>query len=76
MLPKHERAASTKPMAHLQRPETLIAPNQQCCSMKGHLLPYVDINPHKTGPKWPAYIGLVIIIIITAAIVALALIRH
>ncbi|WP_286198864.1 hypothetical protein [Arthrobacter sp. StoSoilB22] len=44
--------------------------------MKGHLLPYVDINPHKTGPKWPAYIGLVIIIIITAAIVALALIRH
>lgn len=39
-------------------------------------MPYVDINPHKSKPKWPAYIGLAAIMIITAAVVAYALVSR
>ena len=42
----------------------------------GKLLPYVDINPHKTGPKWPAYVGLAVLLVATIAVVALALTTH
>lgn len=42
----------------------------------GDLLPYVDINPHKTGPKWPAYVGVAILLVATVAMVILALATH
>ena len=43
--------------------------------MKGHenLLPYVDINPNKSGPKWPAYVGIAILFVVTIVIVTFAL---
>jgi len=43
---------------------------------KRNLLPYVDINPHKTGPKWPAYLGIAILFVATIAVVILALTNH
>lgn len=36
-------------------------------------MPYFDINPHRSRPKWPAYVGLAVLAIATAAIVVLAL---
>lgn len=36
-------------------------------------MPYLDINPHRSRPKWPAYVGLVVLAVATAAIVVLAL---
>ena len=36
-------------------------------------LPYVDINPHKTGPKWPIYVAIAVLLIATIALVTLAL---
>ncbi|AOY70080.1 hypothetical protein ARZXY2_514 [Arthrobacter sp. ZXY-2] len=39
-------------------------------------MPYVDINPHKTGPKWPAYVGLSILLIVTIAVVTYVLTAH
>jgi hypothetical protein len=38
-------------------------------------MPYIDINPHKVRPKWPAYTVLVILLILTAGVVAAALTR-
>lgn len=63
--------------AHQRRPvKTLsITPG---VLLKGHenLLPYIDINPHKTGPKWPAYLGFAVLVAATIAIVTLALTSH
>ena len=36
-------------------------------------MPYVDINPHKGRPKWQAYAILVVLVVLTAAVVAAAL---
>lgn len=38
--------------------------------VKGKYLPYVDINPHKSRPKWPAYVGLSVLLVMTIAVVA------
>ena len=38
-------------------------------------MPYVDINPHRTRPKWWAYVGLVLLAAATFAVVVLALRR-
>ena len=38
-------------------------------------VPYVDINPHRTRPKWWAYVGLVLLAAATIAVVVLALRR-
>lgn len=38
-------------------------------------MPYIDINPHRTGPKWPAYVLLGILLVLTAAVVVAALFR-
>ena len=38
-------------------------------------MPYVDINPHRSGPKWPWYMLLGILLVLTAAVVAAALFR-
>jgi hypothetical protein len=38
-------------------------------------LPYNDINPHRTKPKWLAYTGLSILALATIAVVVLALQR-
>ena len=38
-------------------------------------MPYVDINPHRSGPKWPGYVLLVILLVLTAAVVVAALLR-
>lgn len=39
-------------------------------------MPYVDINPHKTKSRWPAYAGLAVLLIVTIATVALVLTNH
>ncbi|MDQ1059901.1 hypothetical protein QFZ23_003802 [Arthrobacter globiformis] len=36
-------------------------------------MPYVDINPHRSRPKWWGYVGLSILLVITAAVVVAAL---
>ncbi|MDQ0078517.1 hypothetical protein J2S97_003716 [Arthrobacter oryzae] len=36
-------------------------------------MPYVDINPHRSGPKWPGYVLLLILLILTIGVVAVAL---
>lgn len=74
-LPNRRRAAATsKPKLRLRRPKPW-RQNSQWCSLKGYenLLPYVDINPNKSGPKWPAYVGIAILFVATIVIVALAL---
>jgi hypothetical protein len=38
-------------------------------------VPYLDINPHRTGPKWPAYLGLAVLTVVTVGVVVLALAR-
>ncbi len=38
-------------------------------------MPYVDINPHKTRPKWQAYALLAVLLVLTAAVVGAALVR-
>jgi len=44
-----------------------------CQPMKDHSMPYIDINPHKSRPKWPAYVGLATLLTVTIAIVVLVL---
>lgn len=39
-------------------------------------MPYIDINPHRSRPKWRAYVGLGILAVVTACIVVLALVAH
>ncbi|MFK4638112.1 hypothetical protein ABIA52_001001 [Paenarthrobacter histidinolovorans] len=39
-------------------------------------MPYVDINPHKIRPKWPAYVGLAVLLIATITVVAHVLTNH
>ena len=39
-------------------------------------MPYVDINPHRSRRKWPAYAGLGILAVVTVCIVILALTTH
>lgn len=36
-------------------------------------MPYLDINPHRSRPKWPAYVGLAVLAVATAAVVVMAL---
>ena len=38
-------------------------------------MPYVDINPHRSGPKWRGYALLAVLLVLTAAVVAAALFR-
>ncbi|CAH0263836.1 hypothetical protein SRABI128_03211 [Microbacterium sp. Bi128] len=38
-------------------------------------MPYIDINPHRSRPKWRAYVGLVLLATTTIAVVVLALRR-
>ena len=38
-------------------------------------MPYIDINPHRTKPKWRAYVGLGILTVLTVGVVFLALVR-
>jgi hypothetical protein len=38
-------------------------------------MPYIDINPHRSGPKWPRYLLLGVLLLLTAAVVAAALSR-
>lgn len=36
-------------------------------------MPYIDINPHRSKPKWRAYAGLAVLAAVTAGVVFLAL---
>ena len=38
-------------------------------------MPYVDINPHRSGPKWRGYLLLAVLLVLTAGVVAAALFR-
>lgn len=38
-------------------------------------MPYIDINPHRSGPRWRGYLLLAILLLLTAAVVAAALHR-
>jgi hypothetical protein len=35
-------------------------------------MPYIDINPHRSRPKWMAYIGLGVLAVATGFVVFLA----
>lgn len=37
-------------------------------------MPYIDINPHRSRPKWPIYSGLGVLVVATAGVVVLALV--
>ena len=37
-------------------------------------MPFIDINPHRTRPKWPAYLGLGVLAVGTVGVVVLALV--
>ncbi|MDP9982263.1 hypothetical protein J2W14_001651 [Pseudarthrobacter oxydans] len=36
-------------------------------------MPYIDINPHRNRPKWWAYVGLLLLALVTFVVVVLAL---
>lgn len=36
-------------------------------------MPYIDINPHRSRPKWPAYALLGLLLLLTAVVVTMAL---
>ncbi len=36
-------------------------------------MPYHDINPHRTRPRWQAYLGLAILSVLTVGVVLMAL---
>jgi hypothetical protein len=36
-------------------------------------VPYIDINPHRQGPKWGAYVVLAVLAVITVVVVVAAL---
>lgn len=38
-------------------------------------MPYVDINPHKSRPKWQGYALLVVLVILSAAVIGAAFAR-
>ncbi|WP_290369789.1 hypothetical protein [Arthrobacter sp. Bi83] len=38
-------------------------------------MPYIDINPHRSRPKWWSYVLLAVLLVVTAAVVAAALFR-
>lgn len=38
-------------------------------------MPYVDINPHKGRPRWQGYAILIVLLILTASVVAAAMTR-
>ena len=38
-------------------------------------MPYLDINPHRSRPKWRARLGLAVLAVLTAGVVVLALAR-
>ena len=40
------------------------------------IVPYVDINPHKSRPKWQGYAILAILLFLTAGVVSAALLHH
>lgn len=76
LLPKQGRAAAFEPLRPLMQTQTHRIKNEQCCSLKGSYLPYVDINPHKSKPKWLAYVGLALLLIATIAITLIVLTKH
>jgi hypothetical protein len=38
-------------------------------------MPYIDINPHRSRPKWRGYLLLAVLVLLTAAVVVAALQR-
>jgi hypothetical protein len=36
-------------------------------------VPYIDINPYRSRPKWRAYVGLVLLAVATGCVVFVAL---
>jgi hypothetical protein len=38
-------------------------------------VPYIDINPHGSRPKWWSYVALGILLVVTASVVAAALVH-
>lgn len=36
-------------------------------------MPYIDINPHRQGPKWRGYLVLAVLAVVTVVVVLAAL---
>jgi hypothetical protein len=54
------------------------APQRGCCSLVGYgtsevAVPYIDINPHRSRPKWWGYLALGVLLVVTVAVVTAAL---
>lgn len=76
MLPKQGRAASywtLQPPMQTTEPAAL---ESAMLLFERTYLPYVDINPHKSKPKWPAYVGLIVLLVATIAVVVHVLTNH
>ncbi|BCW15922.1 hypothetical protein NtRootA4_29010 [Arthrobacter sp. NtRootA4] len=73
MLPKQGRAAASRAKGYI--PETNSSTKISHSHFEGtpQYLPYIDINPHKSGPKWRSYVALSILLVATIAIVTISL---
>lgn len=38
-------------------------------------MPYMDINPHRGRPKWWSYVALGLLLVVTSAVVGVALVQ-
>lgn len=38
-------------------------------------VPYIDINPHRSRPKWWSYLVLAILLVVTTGVVTASLVR-
>lgn len=76
MLPKQGRAAAYWTLHPPMQTKEPTASEAAMLLLKGHHLPYVDINPHKSKPKWPAYVGLTVLLVATIAVVVHVLTNH
>ena len=38
-------------------------------------VPYIDINPHRSRPKWWSYVALGLLLVLTTAVVGAALVQ-
>jgi hypothetical protein len=77
LLPRAVRSAG-KPRAsrrHFLRDAPLQAPpaSMRLATRGAVTVPYVDINPNRSRPKWWAYVGLSILALATGFVVFLAL---
>lgn len=73
-----------QPPHSIHRPLRPVAPEAPCggtgCvqlrpGQGGVDVPYIDINPHRSRPKWWSYLALGLLLVVTSAVVGAALVQ-